>query len=501
MRKTVLLFLIVLFAQLLNAQEINGYIESDTSNFTVIKVWGTHYERGYAYGYLAGEGMSDIYVNYLEPSFGGYLSLARQWLEEENNIAIADEYETEAIGLIDGMNDAGINTEELDYLDVLVCNVYLDFMGFLKSKSNISPGCSALMSWGDATAGTDIDGKSVVSRHVDWSQEQSLIRNQVIVAHIPAETDEQPWIMIGFKGQISALSGVNDAGMAAFMHSLSDFNANADTGKAYEPIWFSMRKALEQVDYNQDGKDDVNDFRTVFLENEYGYPKASIISCLSSGQNEKDSLIALVAELTCEKDFHTFRTNAYDDTIPGDNLYAANYAIKRNNAQNYCSRYLNVVDNIGDGTSIGSQENWNILRDYSHATTSNFQFMQFIPDDRILKLSVTDKSNFAYEKDPVVFNIDSLFDLSDTTSTKRENFNKNLIKIYPNPVDKYINIRFAKEKNDAIIKIVNSKGQILDKIQIKNRKNVKINTGNYSNGLFLIYIIDNKRATIKKFIK
>ncbi|MBN2890654.1 MAG: T9SS type A sorting domain-containing protein [Bacteroidales bacterium] len=480
-----------------NSQEVNGCVISDTANLTVIKVWGTHYERGYAYGYLAGDGMTDIFVNYLQPMFGGAINIARQWIEDGENLFIEEKYKNEAVGMIDGMDAAGINTEEFDYIDVLVCNSFLDFYSFYKNNKIETPGCSALMSWGDATAGTDIDGNSAITRHVDWSQHQSLKRNQVMVVHVPSETDEQPWIMIGFKGQISVLSGVNNSGIACFMHSLGDVSATASTGKAYEPIWFSLRKALEQKDYNQDQKDDVNDIRSVLLDNEWGYAQASIVSCISSSENVEDTLIAMVAELASDKPYTTFRNNLYEDNIPGDNLYAANSSIKRNDSHNYCSRYNSVVANIGDGTEIGSLENLGILRDFSHSSSTNMQMMQFIPDERIFKISVTDDENFAYQKEPLIFNIDSLFAFQTVTNYEK---NADAFLIFPNPTKGKVNILYASQNYEVIVDIINVSGQVITRENYNLSNKYLYTQIQLDSGVYSIRIIDGNKILSKKII-
>ena len=220
MKKTLIILTIFLFSIQANYSQtqINGELVADTLNFKVLKVWGTHYERGFAYGYLVGDQMIDLYGNYLLPMFGSYINLARQVIEDGEDIAIDSIYVNEAKRIVAGIDSANYeNKVNFDYIDVLLSNSFLDIFGLMKvrNKNIISPGCSALMSWGDATVSTDLDGESVISRHVDWSEHEAVIRNQIVVAHIPAEEDEQNWIMIGFAGQISALSGVNEHGAYA----------------------------------------------------------------------------------------------------------------------------------------------------------------------------------------------------------------------------------------------------------------------------------------------
>ena len=499
MKKIVAVLFLVFLLHAAHSQTINGVVVCDTSNFTIIKVWGTHYERGFAYGCLAGVGLNDICENYLNPAIGSHLPTARQWIIDNQNFYIDQRFVDEAKGVIDGMNYLGINIFDLDYIDVLISNVFLDFSGFLGKLDFEVPGCSSLMTWGDATVGTDFEGKSVLSRHVDWTQNSSIIRNHVVVAHIPSESDEQPWVMIGFKGQISALSGVNSSGIGAFMHSLGEVSGVPVQNKAYEPIWFSLRRGLEMIDYNQDQKNDVNDIRSVLFENEWGYAMHSIISSIASSVNQADTLIALVAELASSAPYHTFRTNTYDDLIPNDNLYTANSPIARNNAHLYCSRYMNVVNNIGAGTLMDENENWRILRDYSNGGSSNMQFMQFIPDEMILKLSVTDLTHKAYQKDPVVIKLDSLFVIPHANI---ENWVDNSfdVNVFPNPSDGQIKISANNVVNDLEIVIVDMMGVIVEKRNFLNTNNSMEFDFSLSKGIYFIKVSNGRMTVVKKIV-
>ncbi|HDQ16134.1 MAG TPA: hypothetical protein ENN45_03655 [Bacteroidetes bacterium] len=52
MQKNLFLFIAIFYFSTLQAQNPQGVIVSDTGNITLIKVWGNHFERGYASGYL-----------------------------------------------------------------------------------------------------------------------------------------------------------------------------------------------------------------------------------------------------------------------------------------------------------------------------------------------------------------------------------------------------------------------------------------------------------------
>jgi len=447
MQKILFLFIVIFYFSTLQAQNPQGVIVSDTGNITVIKVWGNHFERGYASGYLLANKIKDVYENYIIPSFGSSLALAKSIVSTNNHLRIDSIYIDEAKGMIQGISDAGIIMANVDYLDILVANTFLDLanLGNKFPEVNMQNGCSSLMSWGNATTNTNLNGKSVLSRHLDWSTNYSLINNQVIIVHFPDEVDEQDWLLIGFAGQISVLSGLNKSGLGVMQHMLSDVSAGGNLNMSYEPIWFSLRKAIESADYNQDGLENVNDVRSVIEGNTQGYAENYIITAIAPASCGYDSLIALVAEVSPANPKISFRFNSYPDSIPGDNIYAANYAIVRNNAMHFCNRYKAVISKMQNGLLIDDIINWEIMRDYSSScafgANGNIQFMQYIPENNILNLAVH-KSNGtqACETDSTVYDLNTLFQLP--LSAKENRFTQE-ISIFPNPFNDYISICFG----------------------------------------------------------
>ena len=232
-----------------------------------------------------------------------------------------------------------------------------------------------------------------------------------MVIHFPSEPGEVPWLLIGFSGQISVLSGISSNRIAAFQHMMSDVSPTAPFNKAFEPVWFSMRKALEADDFNSDGLDDTNDVHDALLANVNGYADGYIVASLAPSSAGGDSLTGVIAELASAAPLHTFRSCCYNDSIMGENIYAANSAIARNNVHHYCSRYLNVIPEVGTGSDISSSLNWSILRDFSNSGSGNIQFMQYIPEESILRLSLYHSGTPAYLNDSLQFDTDSLFTL------------------------------------------------------------------------------------------
>jgi hypothetical protein len=196
----------------------------------------------------------------------------------------------------------------------------------------------------------------MITRHLDWDVVPVLLRNQVMVIHIPTEANEQPWLLIGFAGQISVMSGVNQGGLAVMHQSMNDLVTPAQAFMYYEPITFSMRRAIERKDYNGDGRINVRDIWESISSNPGGVANNYIITGLAPSNAGNDEDIAMVAEVANTPPYYSIRHNTYPDNIPGQNLYAANAQISRNDALSYCDRYENVVDQLGDGIRISSKK-------------------------------------------------------------------------------------------------------------------------------------------------
>jgi hypothetical protein len=489
MKKILLIVFGFTFVLQVFSQQVNGVIVSSDEQFKIVKVWGTHEERGYASGFLLGEGVNDLFENYLMPAFGSYYNMARTLMETDTHIKIDSVYIYEAMAMADGLNASGEMSYEVDHIDVLLANAFLDFQNFVGKGLGLDNGCSSLISWGDATAGTELDGKSVLSRHLDWDDQPVIIRNQVIIIHFPSEENEQPWLLIGFAGQMSVLSGLNSSGVAVMQHMLSDEYTGAQTFSAYEPIWFSLRKAIESVDYNDDGSNNCLDINAVVNQNYNGYADSYIITGVAPASEGEDSKIATIIEVTPSEPYITIRNTEYEDGIPSQNLYAANWTIARNNYLHYCTRYNAVMAHIGDGTLIGKHENWQIMLDYSSSCGfgggGNIQFMQFVPEDNYLRLSYhTIGGVQACENTPIEYNTLELFEMP--VIVKQPEF-KAKLKTYPNPADCEIYIYVPLSVNKDICEIYNSNGAIVMTSSVNGGDN-RIDIPNLKAGSYFIQL-------------
>ncbi|MBN2777046.1 MAG: T9SS type A sorting domain-containing protein [Bacteroidales bacterium] len=489
MRKIVLISIAISIFVTSFAQSVNGVIEFEDEQFKVVKVWGTHEERGYAVGYLLADGIDDLFENYLLPAFGTYYSTARNLMGTDAHIKIDSIYIYEAMAMADGINASGLMEMEVDHVDVLLANSFLDFQNFLGKGLGLDNGCSSLISWGSATDETDLNGKSVMSRHLDWDDQPVIVRNQVMIIHIPSEVDEQPWALVGFAGQMSVLSGFNQSGVGVMQHMLSDVNEPAIINKSYEPVWFTMRKAIEMTDYNGDGFNNCLDINDAVNANINGYADSYIVTGIAPAIFESNHEIATIIEVAPEIPYITIRNTDYVDGIPGDNLYAANWTIARNDLLHYCQRYNAVMANFGDGTNIGSQQNWEIMLDYSSSCIpggfGNIQFMQFVPENNYFKLAYHHIGGpQACSNTPIVYNTDELFQLP---LNKSDVNSKSKIRVYPNPAKDKLNVVVPNEEVGKKLMIVSVNGTV-EQVKIIENQQMTIDISNFKKGVYFIKI-------------
>ena len=404
----------VLCTNYLVAQNINGKIISSESPVTILKIWGSHQERGFAYGYLLGEKISQTFATYSNSISKCKYRKLRGLIENQNCLEIDEAFLNEAKSMIDGMNKAKTNSYHLDHIDLLIINSIFDISG-IKCLSRIkSFACSSLMSWGEATKGTDLNGASVISRHFDWFNSDGILNNQVILIHIPSESNEQPWLNIGIAGQIGVTSAINKSGVSAFLHTAPFTALKGSNDKEYTPVMFALRKGIESKNVNADQQDDIFDILAVLSASKNGFSRPCIVSALAPATGRTSDRIAMVAELIPDFPYLVLRGNEYEDEIPGDNLYTANSLLKFKSRRQHGNRNKDMISALGEGKNISSEKNWELMRDHSRFKVpldieTNIQFMQYIPEMNILKLSVSTDKTPAYLQKPVSFDLNYFF--------------------------------------------------------------------------------------------
>ena len=219
-------FILMIFSSFSFAQVVNG----DTLTVDgkkILKVWGTHSERGYAYGYLMAENIKEVFEGYVLGSL--FFNSATLYTNTRNyfidNFEVEQKYIYESIAMINGIQAAGVSifcsvlNRDLDEIDILLSNSIVDIAALGGDNFTNRFGCSSLSSWGQNTIqDPDLNGQLVITRNMDWTPHPTLLDNHLLVVQFPSEPDEISWLSFTFAGMFGALSAINENGVATFMN-------------------------------------------------------------------------------------------------------------------------------------------------------------------------------------------------------------------------------------------------------------------------------------------
>ena len=466
--KRLLLFIIFILSlsTILSAQTVNG----DTLTYDgkkILKIWGTHQERGYAYGFLMGDEIKEIAEDYII----GYVFSNSSYLYENfrsyiiDHFEIEEKYHTETEAMVSGIVDSGVDIyssvlgRELDAFDILCANCIVDMSGMNMFAPDIEFGCSSLSSWGESTVDPNLFGSLVITRNMDWTPHQTLLDNHLLVVNFPSEEDEIPWLSFTFPGMIGALSAINQNGIAAFMN-MGNINTSNNEQNLH-PVFLSIRNGIEMNDYDNNSALDQLDVYQAIHDNLH--LSGSIIHCV----NDESGIV-----VECNNILGTiYRDESDNSIIPQNNLAATNH-FRELYAPVYCYRYDNISDSLNADTNISVERSWDLLSGAA-GVTSNLHTIQFAPSLNLIKWSTAKPGYPAYTLPPTVFDMEELF--APVTSIDPEYSSAELVlHSYPNPFssETTISFQFSNEQNQQNeqrkLDIYNLKGQKVNQFKITN---------------------------------
>ncbi len=250
MRRLVLFLTILLLLPLtgLRADEdatpaIRGeLVERD--GLTVLKLWGTPYERGFAHGYLCAE---DI-VRGADRSLDTFFGERRQIYDNvmiplaKNAFRFSSEETAELKGLLDGLEKRLPRPAQrmLTCLerpptadDLLLLNVFGDVYAL---------GCASLAVWGEKTA----HGKTMVVRNFDFPALDLVVTRQHVRVVAPRE-GARGYVGISYPGGIGMLTVMNGEGVFAAIHDVHMSPGMQDLTQKNVPRLIAIRRLAEAL--------------------------------------------------------------------------------------------------------------------------------------------------------------------------------------------------------------------------------------------------------------
>jgi len=471
MKKNIFILFILLFIfTITHAQIVNG----DTLSIDgkkILKVWGTHYERGYATGYLFGEKIKDISENYFMSAFFG----GNSYLYENtriyflDNFQIEEKYIAETQGIIDGMIEAdiilhsNILNRDIDANDMLLSNAIVDLAALGDLDEEYEFGCSSLTSWGVNTVlDPQLDSDLVITRNMDWTPHSSLLENHLLVVHFPSEADEVNWLSFTFPGFIGGLSSLNENGLCAFMN-MGNHNEHPNTF-TFHPILLSIRNGIEVYDYDGNYEIDPEDVQTAIEEN---YQLSGSIIHTANSQS------GLVIECNNQNGVVT-RDDNENTVIPAEHLVATNH-FRELYPPTGCYRYDNIADSLSSNSEMSTERSWDLLAGAA-GVSHNIHTIQYAPTLNLIKWSTAELGTPAYQIEPTILNTEELF--THNTSANTQYYpDESFLTVSPNPFYSSTKLSFTLPKTtDVKLCIYNIKGHkirtLLSEVLVQGTHNV-----------------------------
>lgn len=493
-----IIFIVALFFMTTGTgiSKINGDTLS-SDNLKIIKVWGTHEQRGYAYGFLLAEQIAEMLDDYIiQYGFSGNLmsyEMVKSWFKA--NFEIEDKYKIETQAILNGIKDAGflprfkqIYLRDPDAYDLIAANAIVELATQL--------GCSALASWGESTQNDpELNGELIITRNLDWEIHPALYRNSLLTIAMPSEPDEQNWVSIGYCGLIGALSGMNESRVGLFLN-VGNVHLT-DEAKKFHPVFFATRNGLEMKDYNGDGRSSTEDLvSSVGDRNQMSGFIINVVNSISAGDS------AIVIECNAQRGIsvRTLSDNTYEK---GKNLIATNH-FRKLYAPESCYRYAATTAALSVNSDITVARSWEVLT-ASAGIPATLQTMSYIPSQGWLRLSLATPTLRAYQNISHHFLLDELFDPSDTvTSVEDYSLSSNTsgleIFAYPNPAGDYVYVKFREfGANQAKVSIYNNLGKKVLSAELSD-DNYPISLSGLPTGVYQVVAIINGRIFSEKLI-
>eukprot|EP01127_Copromyxa_protea_P004456 TRINITY_DN14317_c0_g1_i1.p1 TRINITY_DN14317_c0_g1~~TRINITY_DN14317_c0_g1_i1.p1 ORF type:complete len:423 (-),score=87.84 TRINITY_DN14317_c0_g1_i1:40-1308(-) len=181
---------------------------------SVVHMWGTPYEMGFAHGQLVSKEAQKLYsqvTDYMQSQVEQFLHMLPEFLQEliarygvegalEMTYLLTKKYTPprffeELKGFADGSG--------IDYMAVVRMHMFPEV---------IKAQCSMVGAWGPANANNN-NGDLVQLRALDWATNGPFQEFPAILVYHPSASETNDFAIISFVGFIGALSGVSDAPM------------------------------------------------------------------------------------------------------------------------------------------------------------------------------------------------------------------------------------------------------------------------------------------------
>jgi hypothetical protein len=205
---TLMLFIFALIsvaappALAVNGVILDQQVDAEGKGYTVLHVWGTHREMGYAHGYLLADEIVAEHNQVVSLLGSGYENMrqamaAATWLP--------DVIEDELDGMVAALAELHPG-ENIDKLDLKVINGYGDW--------SYPPACRSHSCWGDFV---DEPVKTLSTRRLDFGSPFPSINHHVLCAWEP-DDGSLSWLGLSWPGYVVGITTLNEFGTQVSVH-------------------------------------------------------------------------------------------------------------------------------------------------------------------------------------------------------------------------------------------------------------------------------------------
>lgn len=326
------------------APALSGRLDTQ-AGITVVELWGSPDQAGYAQGWLLGAKLVRLFDEVLlDPDLGtpppAYEGVLRPLVERL--FTWEPQYEQELAGILrglrarlgpDGARSARLD-RPLDLDDLKVVNTLADWRGVL---------CSSLSAWGSLTA----DGGTLTARNLDYPGTPTLRRAQIVVIR-RGQGDARPWIGVSWPGIIGVYTGMNDAGVTLSIHDASGLPPTNPAGLT--PRALALREALEAAGPEQY----VEDVRRVLARRRVLVGNNVHVSGPAAARDPAHPPAVVFEYDGNERDGGVTMRGPGTDRVPAEALCCTNHMRSRRPASG-CERYAQLTDRLVAARDAGEK--------------------------------------------------------------------------------------------------------------------------------------------------
>jgi hypothetical protein len=339
------------------SEELCGRVEQ-RAGVTVLELWGTPAQAGYAHGYLLAEQFVALFDQaMLDERFGvppeAYDALLLPIVRARFNWPEPCVVELEAMvrGVRDRVGADGIVSKKLGRPltidDLKAANTLADWRGVL---------CSSFAAWGRLTPG----GGTITGRNLDYGSTPELRAGQLVVIR-HAAGGRHGWMGVTWPGLIGVYTGMNDAGVTIAMH-------DADGRSLEQPYELTPRSlALRQVLEEAAGPDAVREAERVLEQHRVMIGNNIMVSAPHGVANPPAGVLEY--DGNPHDGGATLRAPTSDEP---DRLVCTNHMRARAEARP-CDRYEKLVRGLAHDTDhkvpVDVAEAWRLMRSVANRTT------------------------------------------------------------------------------------------------------------------------------------